>query len=91
MAIGRDSPILWGPELGLTEKTPPSLSRTQDLGATSRFKCFFGPRGIFYFCNKRSPGFMFSSLFLSCKFMMLLIVLKNDFKDFIGGGRQAGR
>jgi hypothetical protein len=45
--MGRDSAILWGPELGFTENTPPSLSSTQDLGATRRFRCFFGPRGIF--------------------------------------------
>ena len=54
--MGRDSAILWGPELGLTENTPPSLSSTQDLGATRRFKCFFGPRGIFYFWKNRKEN-----------------------------------
>merc|ERR1719250_437436 len=50
-AIGRDSPCLWGPELGLMVKTPPSLSSIHDLGAAKRFKCFLGPLGIlrFYF------------------------------------------
>ena len=34
-------------------KTPPSLPSIQDLGAASRFKCFFGPRGILI-CSYRS-------------------------------------
>merc|ERR1719320_401149 len=58
-AIGRDSPCLWGPELGLMVKTPPSLSSIHDLGAAKRFKCFLGPLGIlrFYFsCRSESSN-----------------------------------
>jgi hypothetical protein len=77
--MGRDSAILWGPELGFTENTPPSLSSTQDLGATRRFRCFFGPRGIFFTsATKSESGYVF--LLPACKFMMLAIVLQDNFK-----------
>merc|ERR1719516_594420 len=58
-AMGRDSPCLWGPELGLIVKTAPSLSSIHDLGAARRFKCFLGPLGIlrFYFsCRSESSN-----------------------------------
>merc|ERR1719412_3157261 len=44
--MGRLSLCLWGPELGFTVNTPPSLPSIHDFGAASRFRCFFGPRGI---------------------------------------------
>merc|ERR1719318_631042 len=43
---GRLSPCLWGPELGLTVNTPPSLPSIHDLGAANLFRCFLGPRGM---------------------------------------------
>ena len=48
---GREADCLWGPDLDLMVKAPPSLSNIQDLGAARRFRCFLGPRGIltFYF------------------------------------------
>merc|ERR1719186_2528498 len=42
---GRLSPCLWGPELGFTVNTPPSLPNIHDLGAANLFRCFLGPRG----------------------------------------------
>ena len=49
--MGREADCLWGPDLDLMVKAPPSLSSIQDLGAARRLRCFFGPRGIltFYF------------------------------------------
>merc|ERR1712002_673373 len=40
---GSDSLNLWGPLLGRGANTPPSLLSTQDLGAATRFRCFFAP------------------------------------------------
>merc|ERR1719410_275476 len=57
--IGREAFCLWGPELGLMVKAPPSLSHIHDLGAAKRFRCFLGPRGIltFYFsCRSESSN-----------------------------------
>merc|ERR1711862_703769 len=37
---GREADCLWGPDLDLMVKAPPSLSNIQDLGAARRFRCF---------------------------------------------------
>ncbi len=45
-ASGIDSLSLCGPDPGLVQYTPPSLSSIHDFGATRRFRCFLGPRVI---------------------------------------------
>merc|ERR1719219_3322715 len=57
MEAGRDSDILWGPELDLGANTPPSLASIHALGALRRFKCSWDHAAYFNFsCRSESSN-----------------------------------
>ena len=52
--MGSEADCLWGPELDLMVKAPPSLANIQALGAARRFRCFLGPRGMMTLSSEKT-------------------------------------
>ena len=58
--MGSEADCLWGPELDLMVKAPPSLANIQALGAARRLRCFLGPRGIVALSSETTKIFALS-------------------------------